>query len=255
MEATFCSLYQDDLASLKTSALYFDKIILPADGGVIGPIEFDQKLKRPPRMGDKGVLKVAASYWTRPARIERAVQPLVDEGVVVLAEPSDYDLATNSAFSDAFDKKVSTLPKEQDGRVFIEFNPDLFLVSQADVDIGSVRYVYSGILRSAFFESERYNSPILTDTMMLNDILSQFVNGKLRHLHGKAKAKSGFLAHRVLTEMLPNIGDAEFDEILEVRTRFKDDLADLRAAMSKLSGSIRAHPWSHEIEDEVDRIV
>jgi hypothetical protein len=254
MQATFCSLYVDELASLKAAALYFDKIVVPTDIGVIGPVHFDEKFKRP-RTGDKGTLTVAAAYKTRPPQFEQTLRPLVDEGVIVLPDVSDYDNDIHYAFLDAFDKEVKKLPKDAEERVFIPFNPALFMTKPPELDFGTLRIFYAAVLRSAFLESARYQSPILTDMTMLNDILTQFLIRNPDRVRTSAKAKSGYLAHRVLTEMLPNIGNARIEDILEVRTRFKDDLGEFRAAMSELSGSILSHPWSPEIEEEVEKIV
>jgi hypothetical protein len=254
MQATFCSLYLDELASLKAASLYFDKIVVPADGGVIGPVKF-QDGARPPRAGDRGQLTVAATYWTRPKQVEKALQPLVDEGIVIFPEPSDFDSDLNATFQHAFEKEVRGHRKDAEGRVFVEINQDLFMARPDELDLNMVGVVYAGVLRSAFLESVSYDSPILTDNPTLDKLLSQFIKRNSVRMPKLAKAKTGYLAHRVLLEMLPSAGDAEIDDLLEVRSRLKDDLGAFRTAMSKLSGSIRSHPWSHEIEEEVDKIV
>ena len=189
MQATFCSLYLDELASLKAASLYFDKIVLPADGGVIGPVTFHDSAKRAPRKGDRGQLTVAAAYWTRPKQVEKVLQPLVDEGIVILPEPSEFDSDLNSTFRHAFEKEIRGRPKQAEGRVFVEINQDLFMAKPDELDLNMVGVVYAGVLRSAFLKSASYDSPILTDNPTLEKLLSQFIKRNSFRMPRRAKRK------------------------------------------------------------------
>jgi predicted nucleic acid-binding OB-fold protein len=58
-----------------------------------------------------------------------------------------------------------------------------------------------------------------------------------------------------LQTFLPNIKSASIEEVMEVRYKMKNELEGFRAAMSKLSATIKSHPWGPHIHEEADKII
>jgi hypothetical protein len=90
---------------------------------------------------------------------------------------------------------------------------------------------------------------------MVDALLRKFMERQHLAKHeNAAKLKIAFLTHHVLNEFMPDIGDASFEDVLELRYQFRDELGSFRNKMAILSDKIRANPWEAEIKSEVDRL-
>jgi hypothetical protein len=253
MEVVLSSSFVDDHA-VKLSALYCDRIILPYD--FIGFAKPHVPLPDDAPIGTviAGPIKatVRALYATFSDHLKAELKPLFDEGILVLAKGTQLSDRPD-VFEDAFDDIIDSLRQDERFNESLAYNTTLL---QADPREASLKLHSALLAASAYQTSIKYDRPILTDNMIVDALLLNFMDEKRLAKYGNlAKLKVAFLTQQVLKEFLPDIGNASLEDVLELRNRFRDELGSFRNKMSILSDKIRANPWEPEIKREIDRIV
>jgi hypothetical protein len=249
MDIVFSSSFADDHA-VKLNVLYCDKVIIPRD--FIGFMTPDEPLPDIPIGATSTVrAKVRAVYSTFSDDLEDYFRPLIAEGILVLA--NDAHLTDRpGAFEHAFDDIIEPLRQDAHFKESLRYHASLISTSEE----ANLRLHSAVLAASAYQTSIKYDRPILTDNVIVNALLLNVLEKKrLAKYENLAKLKVAFLTHQVLKEILPDIGDASFEEVLELRRRFRDELNSFRNKMSILSDKIRANPWEPDIKSEIDRIV
>lgn len=252
MDIVFSSAFPQHHHAIKLGVLYCDRMILPADQiGLIRPDVpiTDEIIKKQIRITGR----LTDVYSTFTDEIEASLKPLFAEGLLVRAEVgSSTSLDNTYAFQDALDDVFGPILKNKSFEGF-EFHISLMQVEADKCDLGTFVALLAA---SAYKASIKYDGPILTDNMLVDALLTKFI--ERQHLvtrKNAAKQKIAFLTHRVLNEFVPDIGDASFEDVLELRHRFRNELGSFRNKMAIISEKIRANPWEAEIKSEVDRLI
>jgi hypothetical protein len=175
---------------------------------------------------------------------------LFAEGLLVRAKGArtDNSFAFKKLFGDVFDALL-----QDEGFEGFGLHLSLTKAQGDEIDIGEFIALLAA---SAYKTSIKYDTPILTDNAIVDALLKRFMEKTcLVKRENAAKLKIAYLAERVLNEFLPDIGDASFEDVLELRHQFRDELGSFRNKMAVLSDKIRANPWEAELKSQVDRLV
>lgn len=265
MKTVVSSLFlEEHLNTVKLATLYCDQIILPDTGSGLMAL-----LTEPDESNIATGLSVA-SWSTISDDIKKNLKSLIDEQILVLSEERQH--IEQGTFFDTFDDVQDRLFRkdpstgnllnryDEIGLVALGRSPSVqFLENEFEkyyslYDL--VQGYFSFLAEVAMSEAIHHNSPILTDSQVVNELLLNFLTTeRLNKRYNLAEQKSVFLTHQVMQEFLPNVKDAPIDEILNVRYKLRDELEAFRFAMAKLSTDINSNPWEAEVENEVDRII
>jgi hypothetical protein len=264
METILNSVFraEDNLYPLKLAALYCDRITIPRDYYV--QVDTDDATKKSmPKPGDKIRVKIVGKFRTVTDAIEDSVKPLVDDGLLSFTDPDEDEEAKGEelleAFWQAFDDVLPTLLRGHRRNVTLSLNPTLadFSDTLKPDDLHLIMQTYFSFLaKGALAASLQSDKPILTDSAVVNELLLHLMDTQRLAKHmNVAESKVNFLTHQVLREVLPDIGEASIDDVLEMRYQFRNDLEPFRAAMGKMSIKIKTNSWNKDIKSDVDKII
>jgi hypothetical protein len=272
MKVVINSLFlQNDLRTIKLASLYCNKIVLPdAEGGhagyvepISGVVSNDLSL-----LAGQEVRYIPIAEWgTAPGLIRTELNALIQEGILILPKERVSDRAI--IFTQTFDDIQDHLFLQgQEGILKSRFEEldtvaigDSPCVEFSKEDFEERLYLlvqgyFSFLTDISLSASTRHSSPILTDSLVVNELLQSYLaQDRLIKRYNVSKLKTTFLTQEVLQEFLPGIKDAPIDEILEVRFKMRNELEAFRIAMSKLSSDIQSCPWNQEMGYELNKII
>lgn len=261
MNTVLSSLFlpDDKLKIVKLASLYCDKIIIPSSYYM--GLRTDELIDLDQIKPGDTINKVRASetYFSISDEIKKSIEVLVSESIAQIEEfkedERDEQYTNMITFEDAFDDVAPRLVRNSGGNLGLEINPDLVKYLDEVQPKEMIRNYFAFLAQTAFIKSVQYNVPTLTDSNLVNEMLSHVIKTHKNDGINIAKIKSSFVAQRVLNEFVPNIGDSAIEDVLEVRYQLRNELEEFRASISKFSGRVRSDPWEMDVRHDVDKII
>jgi predicted nucleic acid-binding OB-fold protein len=276
MKTVLSSLFiRKSLETIKLASLYCDQIVLPNALSIQAVPSNPADMSRELKIGQTIKVDVVA-HSTVTDEIRDTLKPLSDEGILIYSDLVSEDELKDRPFTGIYEEirdQLFHFLKSKGHLVIKPLYDEISDVILGNSPIVKIRYdikdnsnhakIYT-IVESYFeflanvslAESIKHGCPLLSDSQVLSELMSSFMtSNRVTGSLNRAEQQSKVLSHQVLQTFLPNIKSASIEEVMEVRYKMKNELEGFRAAMSKLSATIKSHPWGPHIHEEADKII
>jgi hypothetical protein len=263
----------DDLRRLKISTLISDKVIVPDYSScLLAPVGSARFKDASEAVGKKSTMtgRTVLGWDCLPDKVRRATLPLQRKGFVKVRKIrkmqdafrmyGEFDTIKNDLSKVNCDYTVPIIDELVD--VAEKKSQCVRYISPSDTYYGlkgQVEMVFEVLAGTWFTEASSSGVPLLTDSEVVNRMLANFLTKdslvNRYPLYPLPRHHTSVLAKKVLEEFVPDIGDAYFPDILEVKEKFSDELAFFRSGLTRLSAKLKELPWSRDLEEELGKLV
>jgi hypothetical protein len=252
------------LKTIKLSLLYNDKIILPKN--FVGLITPDKNQKASRSGGERGVVSFTCNMM--PEGVRQQLSELEDAKFIQFADSyvEPQDLVTDGLFVNNLENYCN-FERLDDGLRIITASAELLDADKSACvhgifdgeayNLRALETFFDTLAATWFLEASTRSLPLLTDSSIVHEMLTKYLTPEDLRLRfvSSSRQKVSALSYKVFDEFIPDINDVPFDDILELKVKFHDELQLFSSGMARLSGKIEPTAFSADFRAQVEKLI